>query len=618
MQKANSGQLDAVAWYNSKNTDAFISLQNITEKETKAALTIFVSGRAIRLGKRPLKPHEVVAIKLPSSEGIGNETTQSVAGVRVESPGRPGTVVTQGWVIDEARGFSAPFTFHPKSNCQCPDDLQHKYGTGIMISKAGMSGSAANPNTELIFSPYLATQNTSDRQLAVNPIFSYAIEDKKVRVELPAMILGPHDNAVVNLRAYQEEGMIPSFVETGDVDLRYMGDADALVAELTSVDQDGSFVSPVPLICQGNRDSHMSFWRTDGDWHSSVTLNNITSEDNNVEITISYAGGIYVLEKKVRAGETAMVSINELQQSQAPDPEGRRIPADATLGGVSIWGEEMSGLVVNAMLMNPVTRTCGQCTDPGYVTQYTLSDKAAYTGSPLYNDFDTHTLGQGFNIYLSVRYSSGSQSGDTPQSSSSSNTNVATAVSNYVNDVSPGTANITANSRSGYFTDSACSQPGYLTPSRVSTLTVKGTPHHLKVISDTTTTRSCGCKRRNITFQVVDSGGINTGTTPTVEAFTDPNSGAALASVFNSCQNSNYSPPACSSDNPDATYVDILWVGCPSSGGDCGFPDLVSSWYWCPPNGQQVKLAANTYHIRHSQVLVNGGTQFAVGTNLFP
>jgi len=37
------------------------------------------------------------------------------------------------------------------------------------------------------------------------------------------------------------------------------------------------------------------------------------SKENDVEITISYPGGKYILEKKVGAGQTVIVSINDLQ-----------------------------------------------------------------------------------------------------------------------------------------------------------------------------------------------------------------------------------------------------------------------------------------------------------------
>lgn len=253
------------------------------------------------------------------------------------------------------------------------------------------------------------------------------------------------------------------------LDLRYTGEAGAVVAQLASVDQNGSFVSPVPLVCGGSPASHMSFWRTDGDWHSSVTIENIASEATDVEITISYPGGTYVLEQKLGAGKSAMISINELQQSQQPDREGRRIPLNATLGGVNIWSPRArGGLVVNAMLMNPVTRTCGSCTEPGYAMSWAVSDKEANASTPLYYGFDPHQMNVGFSIWLNVRWSLGSQGGTEPSPSTSSNLNVAIANHGWVNTLNAGTANITAIGH--FFTNVACSQTNEV--SSMATLTV--------------------------------------------------------------------------------------------------------------------------------------------------
>ena len=465
-----SAPLDAVAWFYSNQTDAFVALQNTREKETTASLTIFVSGRPISLGSRVLKPHEVTTVQIPSVKVSGsNNNSLRSEGVRVDCSSEPGAVVAQGWVVDGSIGFSAPFAFHPKSNCGCGGDTQHKYGTGIMLGRGGMAAPNA-PSADIIFSPYLVVRNRSDKPLIISPLFSYEADHRVKRVKLPAINLDSQGSAVVNLREFQEQSIIPSSVEMGDIDLQYEGESGALVAELASVDQKGSFVSPVPLICNGGQASAMSYWRTDGDWHSSVTIENIASQENDLEITVSYPGGIYLLEKRMAAGETTMVSINELQQSQVPDREGRRIPTDATLGGVNIWSRNVhNGLVINAMLMNPVTKTCGQCIYPGYVTAYAVSDKQADPTTPLYYGFYPHPVNQSFSIWLNVNYSMGGKAGLTPSSSSSSNPSVATASQGFGYALNVGTTSITAVGNN-FFTDSACSQPGNI--SSTASLTV--------------------------------------------------------------------------------------------------------------------------------------------------
>lgn len=287
--------------------------------------------------------------------------------MRVEHNGKSGAVVAQGWSIDREIGFSASFSFRYKSSCDCEGDLQHLYGTGIMIAAGGMGHSTDATASDIVFSPLVAMRNNSAKQLAISPVLSFDTAEGVENVTLPGLTLGSQETTVVNLRKYQEEGLFPLSVEMGAIDLQYKGEHSALVAEAASVDQNGSFVSPVPLACNGNPDQHMTFWRTDGDWHSSITVENISSQASDLQVTVSYPGGIYVFEKNVASHKTIMVSINELQQSQEPDSAGRRIPLDATFGGVNIWDRNVNkGLVINAMLINPVTKTCQSCSNDGY------------------------------------------------------------------------------------------------------------------------------------------------------------------------------------------------------------------------------------------------------------
>ncbi|MGI9106689.1 MAG: hypothetical protein ACR2G4_10620 [Pyrinomonadaceae bacterium] len=133
-----------------------------------------------------------------------------------------------------------------------------------------------------------------------------------------------------------------------------------------------------------------------------------------------------------------------------------------------------------------------------------------------------------------------------------------------------------------------------------------GPPHHLKLISDTTPITSCGSKRRLLKFRVVDSTGRGVGTTSTKETFEDPNNSSIIwPSIYNSCQNQNFSPPSCSEDR-GGIFTDQLWVGCPSSGGTCGFPAVGSRWWWCPRGRPHISLSTNLYEIGHNSVKING------------
>jgi hypothetical protein len=149
--------------------------------------------------------------------------------------------------------------------------------------------------------------------------------------------------------------------------------------------------------------------------------------------------------------------------------------------------------------------------------------------------------------------------------------------------------------------------------------TMHGPPDHLKLVSDTYPQSSCGSVRRWLKFKVVDSMGRYAGRVNVEETFestTDPMVG--YQSIYNSCQNDNYRPARCSGMDLDGTFTDQLWVGCPSAGGECGFPTVASRWWWCRPGASfgSVSLTRNVYEVRHNRALVNGSAgPFIPGTD---
>lgn len=445
--------LDAVAFFYSKQTDGYVAIQNTTDAAVTIAPSIYYAAQAISLGKQQLQPREIVTIKLPNlPQQTGNGDPFSI-GLRIEHNGAPGAVVVQGWALEKNRGFSLPFAFHTPSNCNCSGDTQHLYGAGVAIGVGAMMIPGAT------FSPYLAVRNRSNGVASVAPIFSYDSPNGVQKVSLPTFNLSAQTNTLVNLKTYQDQRLIPSNVLDGNIDLQYKGEPGALVAELASVDQYGSFVSPVPLVCSGNRNLHMSYWRTDGDWHSMLTLQNIANAENDVEITISYPGGVYVLDKKIAAGATTMVSINELQQAQTPDAAGRRIPLTATTGGVNIWSRNVnSGLVINAMLMNPTTKTCGSCNGTGYVQSNVMSDQ------PGFASMSEHESGDIFSVSTELYWTTSTWSTDyfSPLESST-DTSVAEISGSSVTCNLAGESSLRGRTSENYPTDPACSNYHSLT-----------------------------------------------------------------------------------------------------------------------------------------------------------
>jgi hypothetical protein len=85
--------------------------------------------------------------------------------------------------------------------------------------------------------------NPSAQPVVAAASFSYTKDSKVRTANLPSIRLRPAHSTLINLRDYQLHGLIPADVAQGNIKLEYKAGHDALLADLASVDQSGSFVS---------------------------------------------------------------------------------------------------------------------------------------------------------------------------------------------------------------------------------------------------------------------------------------------------------------------------------------------------------------------------------------
>ena len=376
-------KLDGVVWFNDRETDAFFSIYNTSGERVAATPILFIGRHPMKLARVNLKEFEAKTIKIPPMNGKVDDYPLS-AGITIEHDGAPGTVIAQGWATNVARGFSTGFSF-TSTNCDCkPGEKRHLYGTGVPIGVSAMMQGA-------IFDPLLILRNTSQGPIKVAPTFNFMLGDIPEKVRLPNVTLAKQETRVTNLRQYQQAGLIPDVINTGSIELEFESESGGLIAELASVSSTGFYTSQVPLVCSGKNALHMSYWRTDGDWDSMLQIENISKETTKAEITISYPGGLYIFEKPLKAGESAMISIKELQQTQLPDSKGNVIPLSATTGGVNIWSKDVNqALVINGMIVNAVTGTCGFCGAFGTVQAYGLTDMPQNCFGTAFQDYEVN------------------------------------------------------------------------------------------------------------------------------------------------------------------------------------------------------------------------------------
>ena len=143
-----------------------------------------------------------------------------------------------------------------------------------------------------------------------------------------------------------------------------------------------------------------------------------------------------------------------------------------------------------------------------------------------------------------------------------------------------------------------------------------GPPHHLKVVSDNTSTlnppNGCSQQERRVRYRVVDSRGRSAGSNYIREVFPGP--------ITDSCSYDPVGPSPCSNNYTDyrGVFTDVLRTGCPTIGGSCGFRINPNQWQWCHPGLPAVNLATLDYDVRFNGIYINGWNFWAAGTEFFP
>lgn len=441
---ASLGALDAVALLYRSGSIANVAVQNPTDTAVTVNISFNLPGGLPVTVQRQLAPSASATIQFPlRNSDIGNLSFPTTAGLRVESVVEPRPLIAQGWVADASIGFSLPLTFHGPSQCVCADGSQHLYGTGIPLGVGAMMGMAP---TTTSFTPYVALRNRSGAEISLRPKVSWQTSSGQQSSLLPEISLKSGAMQLLNLSQQLSSGIGRTVELNADLnlDLAYTGLPGSLVAEVASLDQLGSFVSPASLICNGKRSANMAFWRTDGDWHSAIMLQNIATEPNNVEVKISYGASVYTMNQSLAPGETTGISINSLQASGV-------IPASARTGGINIWSQNLnSGLVMNAMVVNPVYKTCGACDLWGYVWGWSLYGPGEYE------------VGDRVRLNMEVNYSNGYFAQDSVLAYGSSNPSVAGISGDTIICQYAGTASFSAISTNRFPKDAECREEGYL------------------------------------------------------------------------------------------------------------------------------------------------------------
>jgi hypothetical protein len=604
-----------------------------------------------------LFPHETHLVKL--NEELDRHAP-AAALIRLQHNGKPGDIVTTGFVLDLKNGYSSTFIMHD------PKLMRSSILAGAHIRFGQPDPSEGFPTGTTFTSPLLLA-NVSDKPVTAHVSVDYTVaeklamtpidakqgdtEDQFSNVAVKDVTIAPGDVQKIELSEEISRFNINGPVKEAGVEIAFDGAPGALIAVLTSVDQSGDYSFEVPIkdpSAIGEWPQGVYPWTLEGGVATTLHLKNFTDKSQSAQLEIRYEGGTYNPKMLVLAPhQTIAIDIRKLKDSRTPDERGQVIPANVTHGQLW-WGPRALMTIIGRNEEVNVTQGIARsfsCSDtccgtrnanfqmvPGSATMDINGDARPFVSQ----EQDSSCIGNGFTCsggYCWPNYQ-WSNWYNTSSCYWSSDSSVATIVngSSYYG----GNAEITTGSTGGnanisitcdwsqdtymWDPDSRMYVCGWASPtgSASAKLTVLP-PDHLVVLNDVTGTRS-GCSGtvidRKITFAVVDQPGNQVTNLPPVQEQ------APWPSITgNTCPSHALPTQAPCVGAANGSFVDEIANDCSSADSSCGYT-LTDEWQWCPgPGNFPVNIGKLNDVVDGNQVTVNGSVspqQIPIGTPIYP
>ena len=491
-------------------------------------------------------------------------------------------------------------------------------GTGLML--AHPASISAFPNASF-FVPYVALKNCSEVSQTASATVQYTAAGQPHSQPLPVVNLAPHDVGMVDFSKLLSS-VDGSSIEDAGLKIESSGAPGTLIAEVTSIDRNGTLCVDVPLadIGSGFIGTGAHPFHLDGDSQAVLHLKNLGAKPTTAIVQVLYDGGEFSPELiRLRPDQSVGVDLRQFRDSHDKDVHGHQLPVDFATGQVQWFQHGKESVVGRLVASSPslglsASFACGGvCCPPSFysfdVTPGSLDGIPEDEFGLTMTETD-YTCGQFYGPFNITGY----------VTCSSTDPSVADAYGTTVEMVDEGTATINIDhwaatfERTNFECDSGCEPNCVETDNllRDALTTLVRTPHHLVVVLDGPS--DCAdVYERLIKYRVVDRNG---------STITRPISLKEhyISVSQTTCGNAQPEPSPCSIGYvivPSGEFFDHLST-CYDPGGTCGY-DLRWQWQWCPVRRAALPLATFDGYVHNNQVSVNGNTTgFTPGMEIFP
>jgi hypothetical protein len=603
-------RLEGLWWFYDEHTDGFVAAQNASNNEITVTPTLYAQERPYRLEPIKLRPHEMTVLRLRQEQlrRLGLEQVRE-GGISLESS-VTGALVAGGGLVNPNIGFSAPLRMDDPDqlslNVKRLGQTLHAIGVTIGTDVTDMS-MGLPPDSRM--NPIMNLRNITNEAITVRPVFKYDMDGALQSFALPEVHLNPQQVKRVDLLPFWESGQIFEQANWGSLEINYTGKPGALIASVTSVDQTGTYVFDAKIDNKLAAGFQGEYWSIEGDNDTAITIKNITNKEATCQLSLQYAQGSKTYQMQpltLQPGEARMIMLKELQHHHIPGIDGKPLPLTGIFGGMKLT-EAPGGrhFLIDAVVYNPKTATCSAC---GY--------GCVYPTRLFFPEYQTSgyivTPGEtGEPLLVNAHMCDGStQTGWECECDFSSDDATIVTVDPTCQASGTGVAEGetflrgTVEDAPGPFCESQTLRTSCSASIRI--------PDHLEVTSDSGQDNSNGCGSivRHIGFKILDRNGREIPVAPIKENFQDL--------TQNTCNNQQPTSLPCSNiGGSDFPFVDTITVGCPTTGGSCGYT-LTDHFQWCPPGRSAVTIGTIQYVTHSDQILAGGSTKFQNGTTILP
>ena len=366
--KFSSPQLEAVYAIPSDKAEVSVIITNTTTQSvTVNGDATFVGANGHHSINGTLSPNETSVVNLP--KGLVQQS--STGAVSITHNGAKGALLAMIHIWDKDKGFSSAVNF--------ADPAQGKttqlHGTGLRLGSINNS----------ILKPVIAVRNIGTVATTVTARVPYAKQNGSTAIiTLPQTSLAAGETKLLNTT---NPGLGQTDIATAGVEINYTGAPGSVIATIHSASLDGNQVFTVPMKDpQGGMSSTGGYpWFIDGTASTVVFIKNTTTEDQKFHVTVYYEGGKWGSNlKTLSAGQTYLLDLKKVRDTQEKGSEDNVIPANASSGHVawSMRGGQNKVLIGRAQtvdLTNALASTyeCQCYCGTGYAYSYMIPNSAS-------------------------------------------------------------------------------------------------------------------------------------------------------------------------------------------------------------------------------------------------